>query len=643
MSLIITVFSIALLIALVFTPAVRLAARRWGVLDSPGEYRRIHTGEIPRLGGLVIFAAFWSPILLSMTVFNLHPAGLLIQNTRLLWGLFGGSLLILSVGILDDFRGVRPLLKILIECAAGMVIFLSGFKILSVHTPFGVIHFGMFAILITMLWILVTTNAVNLIDGMDGLATGVCLVGTVVIFVFSVLSGNWISALLMVALAGSALGFLVYNFHPASIFLGDSGSLLLGFLLGSVALLSSSYRHAAVGLAIPLIVFALPIADTLLAIIRRWSKRMRISSSDREHIHHRLLSRGWSQNQVLGILYGITIFLGIMAIVLSMCSTRFQFLIGSFLIGSLFILFRWMKWGDFELFSRRIQRDVQRTRQRSDHWELVNTVGNEIRHVRSEYRLKYLLDRIFEGLDMDRVVLMTVTPSLTDIGKTFSYRYISTRNGSGLGGNNIWSARLQLRGKNRVLGNLHIVKNADRSELPSDISACMRIVCNELASRLLPDKAIMPHQNPGIPDRDNCADAAGKTGKILVVHENESLCTVTTHLMNMNLKVDSAGSLKSAETMLRSRFYHLVFLDTNTGSHGMSLQALLNIDPTLPVVAVGSESHGMDIKAALEQGAIASLNRPVHPETLNHLLKITLSGQADAAIETLPADRTQAG
>ncbi len=623
MSSAITIFFLALLLSLGMTPVVRKLAIAAGIVDQPGEYRRIHDKAIPRLGGIAIFIAFWGGIGLLVMI-DPHAASGMIKQSRHIIGLFAGSIVIIAVGIWDDVRGVKPVVKLLAQAMAGLIVFYAGFQIQSLHTPFGPIRFGMMSLPVTLLWIMGTCNAVNLIDGIDGLATGVSLVASITVFVLAVIAGYMPTAWLMAALAGATLGFLVYNFHPASIFLGDTGSLLLGFLIGCTVLLSASYRHAAVGLAIPLIIFALPIADTFLAVLRRWSKRMPISAADREHIHHRLLKLGYSQPQAVTILYALALFFGIVAIVVSLCTTPLQVFIGVLLAIALPLMLRFMKWSEFELVSTRIQRDVKRQRQRSDHWILVNEICNEIQFVRSEHRLKELLFQAFEGLDLDRVTLLTSIPSISRMGKVFSFKWY--RDGTDLAEPfpNAWSAHLSITKEDRTIGRVHVLQNADRSELPSDISECLKRICSAMAGRLIPDRAILP--SPETDKKIKVMEKAANQQRMLVVDTGSEIAECLEQSLNDDgWKIDVTGNGEDAIEKIQLNFYHLAFVDMKLTTDGIStITRLLQENPALRIIALGTDQFEGNTQEILDLGAIAYLGKPFQPDAVKRVVEATI-------------------
>jgi UDP-GlcNAc:undecaprenyl-phosphate GlcNAc-1-phosphate transferase len=294
-------FASALLASLALTYVVRERARRARLFD-PTDERKLHTRPIPRVGGIAIF---WSVslALLAMTMLaGFDGAGL--SGTKLLVILVGGVAIHL-LGLWDDLRSIRARYKFAIQIAIAIAIFMAGVRIDTIALPLlGQISFGPFAALIfTILWFVGITNAFNLIDGLDGLASGAAMFALTTMFVVATINGQAGAALVTLAVAGATLGFLRYNFHPASIFLGDSGSLYLGFMLAGIGAISSQKGSTVVAIAIPLVSLGLPVLDTSLAIARRFLRGQPIFSADRGHIHHRLLNLGHSPAKVALLMY----------------------------------------------------------------------------------------------------------------------------------------------------------------------------------------------------------------------------------------------------------------------------------------------------------------------------------------------------
>lgn len=296
-------FLLALGLSLALTPLVRRLATRWGVLDRPDRSRKIHDRPTPRLGGLAIYAAFLLALAGLFAVENevtRHFRAQILQIAKLLLP----STLILLLGVYDDLRGADARIKFSVQSAAALMLYASGIQITRIWNPWGgTIELGLLSLPLTLLWLVGITNAFNLIDGLDGLSAGAALFATLTLLGAALFHQQPLLILLTVALAGAIVGFLRYNFMPATIFLGDSGSLFLGFLLGALAIEGSQKSATAVAVAIPLVSFGLPIVDTLWTLMRRALSRRPLFQGDLEHIHHMLLRRGLTRRQVVILLY----------------------------------------------------------------------------------------------------------------------------------------------------------------------------------------------------------------------------------------------------------------------------------------------------------------------------------------------------
>jgi UDP-GlcNAc:undecaprenyl-phosphate GlcNAc-1-phosphate transferase len=314
-----TLFATALISALAITPRILRTSHRLGLVDRPDE-RKVHTSPIPRLGGVAIAFALAVALGMAVIVDAVFPSGPK-PDPRSLLPVISGAALVFAVGLWDDLDPVGPMLKILVETAAASIVIAAGLMIGRV-TIFGTSHeLGWMAIPLTGAWLVVITNAFNLMDGLDGLAAGLIAIAATTCATVLLARGEQPSAMLLVSLLGAVLGFLVYNFHPARIFMGDSGSLLAGYLLAVTAITGQQKGATTLAVGVPLLVFALPLADTVVAIARRLLGRSsggygvaglgtalrRVLTGDRAHIHHRLLGLGLSQRAAVLLLYGLMV------------------------------------------------------------------------------------------------------------------------------------------------------------------------------------------------------------------------------------------------------------------------------------------------------------------------------------------------
>lgn len=292
---------VSFLVALVLTPVIRDVFRRRGLVEAPSGGRKIHTEAIPRVGGIGIAIAYLVAFCgLLLLRFNggtavWHELG---QVMRLLPALA----LIFAIGLVDDLKGLKAWPKFGLQFVAAGLAYWGGVRVLSLHGH-GLDNWW-WSIPVTVFWLVFCTNAFNLIDGVDGLATGVGLFATLTTLAAGLMQGNYALVLATVPLAGALAGFLRYNFNPASIFLGDSGSYSIGFLLGCFGILWSQKAATILGITAPLMAFAVPLLDTCLAIVRRFLRLQPIFGADRGHIHHKLLDRGLTTRRAVLVLYG---------------------------------------------------------------------------------------------------------------------------------------------------------------------------------------------------------------------------------------------------------------------------------------------------------------------------------------------------
>ena len=303
MNLFLVIFLISVVLTLLLTPVARKLAYKLGAVDRPSK-RKIHRNIIPRFGGLSIFISFVVAVVFALIFAKSFGVKVSGREILALKGILYGGTLITLLGLFDDLKGVPALAKLAGQIAASSVAVYFGAQILFVSTPFTkIVILGVWAVPVTILWMVAITNAINLIDGLDGLASGITLIASVTLFAVALKMGQMDSAILLAALAGTTAGFLRYNFFPASIFLGDSGSLFLGFMLACASIVGVLKSTLVIALIIPIIVLGIPIYDTATAIIRRAIKRRSIFEADKKHLHHRLMKAGFNQRQVVMMIY----------------------------------------------------------------------------------------------------------------------------------------------------------------------------------------------------------------------------------------------------------------------------------------------------------------------------------------------------
>jgi UDP-GlcNAc:undecaprenyl-phosphate GlcNAc-1-phosphate transferase len=300
-------FAFSLAVSFVATREVRDLATHRGWVSLPHGGRHVHQTPLPRLGGAAIFLAFSLSLSAWLALSLVFPRLLDGLAPATILRIYAPACLIFCLGIYDDLRGAGPYLKFAVQAIAAAMLFAGGMRVLNLPVIFGSHSLPWFVGLpLTVLWVVAVTNAFNLIDGLDGLAAGSALFSTMVVFVVSMVDHSWLGSLMSVTLAGAILGFLRFNFNPATIFLGDSGSLFIGFMLSALALAGAQKAPTFVAVAIPVVSFGLPILETLLSILRRLIGGRPIFTADREHIHHKLLQMGFSHRQVVIVLYAVS-------------------------------------------------------------------------------------------------------------------------------------------------------------------------------------------------------------------------------------------------------------------------------------------------------------------------------------------------
>ncbi|WP_217586454.1 glycosyltransferase family 4 protein [Lentibacillus saliphilus] len=298
-------FALCFIVSVLLTPLVKKFAIKIGAVDYPNG-RKIHQGLMPRLGGLAIVGTF----MLGFMIFR--------PDLPWVWPVIVGGFIIASVGFLDDRYDVSPKFKLVGQIVAASIAVFGGVQIDFITMPSGnEIQFGYFAIPLTIIWIVGITNAINLIDGLDGLAAGVSTIVLMTISGLAVSMGAPLIALMGLLLLGSTLGFLLYNFYPAKIFMGDTGSLFLGYMIAVLSVAGLFKNVAIFSLAIPVLILAIPILDTFLAIIRRFVNKQPLTAPDKLHLHHCLINMGYSHRQTVILIYGMSGFFSVAAIVLT--------------------------------------------------------------------------------------------------------------------------------------------------------------------------------------------------------------------------------------------------------------------------------------------------------------------------------------
>ena len=320
-------FLLAFITAFVITPYTIKLAKKVGAVDLPIDERRINKKVMPRLGGLAVIAGFLVSIIYLLTIMGIERSINLEEEQYYLKlvGFFLGALVIIITCFIDDLKGISPLIKLAGQIIAAILVIKSGVLIEHISIPFFNTDELMelnkvFSTILTLGWIVGITNAINLIDGLDGLSSGISLISCLSLIIIFSLNGSPLIAIIMItALAGALTGFLPFNFNPAKTFIGDAGSNFLGYSLAVISILGIAKTYTLIVIVAPLIVLALPVFDTLFAIIRRLIKGKSLKAvvmPDKGHLHHQMLKKGFTQKEAVLVLYGISATFGMFAIVL---------------------------------------------------------------------------------------------------------------------------------------------------------------------------------------------------------------------------------------------------------------------------------------------------------------------------------------
>jgi UDP-GlcNAc:undecaprenyl-phosphate GlcNAc-1-phosphate transferase len=331
----------AFLIALVLTPILRDISRIYNIVDRPG-VRKVHAHPIPRIGGIPIAIAY------SLSLVSFTNSGETLGVPT--WKLLPGAALIFLTGLLDDFLDLRPAYKLIGQTAAALVVFWGGLRVDNLaQNPLPL----WLNLPLTVFWLLLATNALNLIDGLDGLCAGIGLVATMTLFGAALLRDNAPLAHATLPLAGALLGFLCYNVNPATVFLGDSGAMLIGFLLGCYGMIWTQKTATLLSLVVPLLALSVPLLDVSLAVLRRFLRKQSVFSADRGHIHHRLLDQGLTPRKAVMVLYLFAAAVAAVAILLTTPLVKsYQNFVMLAILGVVLVAVRRLRYSEFQMAGR---------------------------------------------------------------------------------------------------------------------------------------------------------------------------------------------------------------------------------------------------------------------------------------------------
>jgi len=477
------IFVAALVASAVMARLVRDIANARGWATAPESKRHLHEKPVPRLGGIAILGSVILVVTGTTIASNLLHLSYLFPSHPLL-GLLGPTLVIFCLGLADDFRPLGPYMKFGVQILAACWLFANGCRVTTFHLLFGERQIGNVAALaLTVFWVLLITNAFNLLDGLDGLAGGSALFSSLVVFIVSVVTGNTLAQVVTIALAGAIVGFLRYNFNPATIFLGDCGSLVIGFVLSAVSLASSEKTSTAVAVAIPVVSFGLPILDTCMAVLRRFLNGKSLFSPDDEHIHHKLLQRGLSHKQAVVVLYAVSA--GFALISLPLLSPKSGMIAVVLSVVGLGVFFGLQHLGYREVDE--LRRVARRT------WEQKTIISNNlaIRHATDElagaktiHDVLRILKAAFQGNDYDGFALSFAPESTDDpemIIPPFEFAWRRQTNSRSKG----WELRLDLVSEGgEVRGCFSISRSYTKRSLLSDIDCFAAEFADALSSAL---------------------------------------------------------------------------------------------------------------------------------------------------------------
>jgi UDP-GlcNAc:undecaprenyl-phosphate GlcNAc-1-phosphate transferase len=386
-------FLIASFSTLILTPLIRRFCQRFKLLDVPADGRRVHSSAIPRLGGVAIYLSLMLALSSLLFVSNLITEILSTYYIPVLFKVLVPSSLVLILGIYDDLRGANAVVKFVGLGLIASLFYAMGGRIEILAVPFvGAVHFPpVISFALTVFWLVAISNAFNLIDGVDGLATGAALFSSIVILVVALSGQNLPMILVTIVLCGALAGFLRYNFNPASIFLGDSGALFVGFLLASLSLMGAQKATTAIAVITPILAFGLPVVDTTVTMARRLIGRRPVFQGDGEHIHHMMLARGWSQRRVVLILYAVCATFGLLAALTTKTSSPMTGFVLFVIAAAVIVAVGHLRYHEMEELRAGVKRTVGQRRVR---------VANNIRVRRAGVALSRAsnLNEVFEAL-----------------------------------------------------------------------------------------------------------------------------------------------------------------------------------------------------------------------------------------------------
>jgi UDP-GlcNAc:undecaprenyl-phosphate GlcNAc-1-phosphate transferase len=507
------IFLVSLLSAFVLTRSVRDFANARGWVAVPTQDRHLHSAPLPRLGGVAIFLAFSCSMSVGVLLALRNPRMHAAFSWKTLLTILVPAALVFLLGVYDDVRGVGPYFKFSVQGIAATMLFMGGLRIVNIPVLFGTHELPWFIGLpFTVLWVLAITNAFNLIDGLDGLAAGSALFSTLVVFVVAMLNGPSPVSVMTIALAGAILGFLRYNFNPATIFLGDSGSLFIGFLLSALALHGAQKAPTIVAVAIPVVSFGLPILETALSILRRLISGRPVFTADREHIHHKLLQHGLTHRQVVILLYGVSAVFALLSLFLLWPTGSSLGLVLAVLGIGIWIGVQHLGYLEFGELARVAHRTLDQPQIFVNNLA-IRRATEELKVARDYEQVRRILLAAFGSNDFDRFELRLEPPPGEPLPfdsaepaaarfSTISFRWTKPGVGSTQDGAALWTLALDLvSSTNRRPGTLTVHRLYSQRDLQVDINLLTTAFPTALADALERTLA-QPRQVIPLPEQD---------------------------------------------------------------------------------------------------------------------------------------------
>ena len=493
-TLYLAIFAISVLLSFFLTREVRGFAVARGWLAPAFDDRHVHPRPLPRLGGVAIYSAFLISTFLAFLASFVLPQIRSAVSFSILTTILGPATLVFWLGVYDDLRSIGPYPKFAVQAIAASLLFAAGLRIVDIPVLFGARQFGWAASLgMTIFWVIGITNAFNLIDGLDGLAAGSGLFSTLVVFVVAVTSHSPLVSLLTVSLAGAILGFLRFNFNPATIFLGDCGSLFIGFMLSALALAGAQKAPTVIAVAIPVVSFGLPILETTLSVLRRLISGRPIFTADREHIHHKLLQRGLSHRQVVIVLYAVSALFALLSLFLLWPSGSTLGLVLAVLGTGIWYGVQHLGYLEFGELARVAQRTLE---QRSIFVNnlAIRRATEDLKAARDYPQVRRILDAAFCNNDFDgfELKVMPAGPSRSRHGgQEDCFRWTKPEFGRHAQEWSTWHMELELvTTANRARGHLTIYRFYSDRPLLLDINLLTSVFPVALAEAL--DRVLTP-------------------------------------------------------------------------------------------------------------------------------------------------------